>query len=1451
MHIRLQMLKHPVLLLTAGLLLVGSFLAGCGPDTTMDTELPAEDLTEVEKETLESLQEDEASLLEETDDNEEWYAGEKAEFLDKIRTQRKDSIEQMRLIVAENDERDRYNPYQEDVLFDLADLYYELAKDVDLNLDYREEVALSLRPDPTAADPDVSTPNDPVVYYYKQAFKTYQDLANYYQIVESRNSRLAGDAVPEPTKYHDSAYYNMGVISQELADVDNFANNEAHNNTALENYHLLTDKFPDSEYAPECRLRLGRLYFEKGDFERGAEFFANIKPGEYKYDQSLYFTAWSYFLMTDYPRAVETFVELLDLGEQMSLESEEGARQAEMYYTECIDYVAICYIPAAIDPDTETEQTTFSEGIIDNQTWLSGPEPMKSFISGGLVGREYTPDIIRRSIASYVEYSWFPQAIELALFYTDTYPNAPEAPEVYYDIVEFYGSWIETLNYDRNNPGELAWGEQETARLHGLQNQARSNFVGLYDKGSSWYEYNKDNPVALASARAALARSLYDVGTYTYNLAMDAETSTEDIGDESRRLYLQVIEYFEKYLRDYPLEEDAYKANYYLSMAYFWGNEDYSSAGDNFLFTAKLYEGKNEHDEECLWNAAASYRFGSAEMEATRWEDKLNRPPEELSVEQQRNKVPSENPMTALPEVCQKFVYASREYGRTFREGNPDQGHNLNDMYHWEGNLMMAFDCYDSGREALERIVDLEYVPAYDADTDVMSRSRIAMKIADSWYDQHYYRKSAEWYRKAAALADVGCEMESTALANAASADFTSQLINEPIYELGEDEELPPEIREQLAISAEGYLQVGRDNLGQPEIALNAYKKAGSIYASQLMDYENAALVYHELAENFPDHPDVDEVLYSEALSYYKLEQWDRAAVVFESILTNSITGTPQEPRALFTAGECYENVKDWKNAARVFIRYGEDYRNGDSPDGVIDSYFRAGHAYIKLGDDITGREYLVKCTEEYEYFNAQAGIEVSYDNPAKAYMEIGNLLFEEYLEIEIAGDFSDLTNENSPLLVASQDKFAMMNELGEIYGRCAKAADLEINFGGRFMAGQVFENFYTSINGMDIRLDGIESLPADQQDMYMEALDTVMVQFNTWAQEYGRDMAVTVYENILKTASEHGEDNKWVDKARQRLVDLVPGRYMQYMPIGTREGVDRRGATIWELTGTRIYSEYINISGMAPVEPVYDDVPVDDTPTEFPLYDKFGSPLYDEAMNPLMNTGGWEAVYDSTGNPLLDAAGQAVFNDSNNTTDLFTEMGMPAYESTGGGGDSDSFPLYDKFGEALYDEAMNPLMNTGGWEAVYDKFGEPLLDAAGQPVFNDPNNSSDLFTEMGMPAYSGGSDSSYDDAVDDYEDTTVDPPLDDVADDTIDDIADDTVDDDTTDSSSGGTRQAYDRLGYPLFDSANNPLYDTAGGEEVYDEFGNPLLDDMGVPVTNVAGSPDLYDESGELLYP
>jgi len=678
--------------------------------------------------------------------------------------------------------------------------------------------------------------------------------------------------------------------------------------------------------------------------------------------------------------------------------------------------------------------------------------------------------------------------------------------------------------------------------------------------------------------------------------------------DTAQKNYAKVITYLEQYLSDYPLEEDAYKANFYLAMSYY-SVGDFAKAGDNFMLTAgtssvDLYPGKTEFKEESLWYAAAAYKYGSDEFEKARWEEKINQPQVELTLDQQREKIPSKNPRDVLPDVCKKFVWASREYGRIFKEGNPEAEHDLEKLYFWEGNLMMAFDCFDSGRDALARIVDLDFVPAYDSDPAKMNRAQIAFRIGESWYDQHYYWRAAEWYRKAAALADTGSELEEMALNNAAAAEITAVDLGVPRVEIAEGEEeveLPPEIRAQLEESAQSYLRVARENLYNPDIAVKAFNNAGYIYAVQLKDYEQAIVAYHELSENFPDHPDADKALFSEALAYFELEEWYEAANIFEQVLDNAITPTDQEPAALFKAGECYEKLKNWSNAQRTFTLYGQRYRDTGVPDQVVDSYYRAGHASLKLGDVETGRELLFECTKVYEDFSKRPDVEVNFDIPAKAYVEIGDLLFGDYAAITLEGDLMDL----DPLVQTATKKYGMMNELAEIYGRASKAVDLEVNLSARYKAGLVYEQFYLTVSRMKISFAQLDKLmeenpdyAAEIEEIVMEQLAEFQAQMDSWAAENGLNKAIQVYELILLNAEERGEVNQWVQKAKERLVDLVPQAYMLYPPIGVKTGMDDLGASIWDYTGVRMYSQTVDIAGMAP-EPVIEETPIEETPID------------------------------------------------------------------------------------------------------------------------------------------------------------------------------------------------------------------------------------------------------------
>ncbi|HDR06871.1 MAG TPA: tetratricopeptide repeat protein, partial [Candidatus Coatesbacteria bacterium] len=454
------------------------------------------------------------------------------------------------------------------------------------------------------------------------------------------------------------------------------------------------------------------------------------------------------------------------------------------------------------------------------------------------------------------------------------------------------------------------------------------------------------------------------------------------------------------------------------------------------------------------------------------------------------------------------------------------------------------------------------------------------------------YWRAAEWYRKSASLADVGSEMEEMALNNAAAAEITAVDLGVPKVELAEGEEeseLPPEIRTQLEESAASYLRVARENLFNPEIAVKAFNNAGYIYAAQLKDYEQAIVAYSELSKNFPDHPDVDKALYSEGLAYYELEEWHLAAGVFEEVLNNKITSTDQEPSALFKVGQCYEKLKNWRKAQDAFTLYGQRYRETGVPDLVVDSFYRAGHAALKQGDAVTGRNLLFECTQVYEDFSKRHGVTVSFDNPAKAYVEIGDLLFDEYAAIALEGDLMNL----DPLVQTATRKYGMMNELAEIYGLSTRAADLEVNLCARYKAGLVYEQFYLTVSRMKISFAQLDKLieenpvhAAEIEEIVMEQLDVFKSQMDSWAAENGLDRAITVYELLLQTAEERGEVNQWVHKAKERLVDLVPQAYMQYPPIGTKVGMDNLGASIWDFSGVRMFSQRTDIEALAP-EPV------------------------------------------------------------------------------------------------------------------------------------------------------------------------------------------------------------------------------------------------------------------------
>ncbi|HUT98408.1 MAG TPA: tetratricopeptide repeat protein [bacterium] len=295
-----------------------------------------------------------------------------------------------------------------------------------------------------------------------------------------------------------------------------------------------------------------------------------------------------------------------------------------------------------------------------------------------------------------------------------------------------------------------------------------------------------------------------------------------------------------------------------------------------------------------------------------------------------------------------------------------------------------------------------------------------------------------------------------------------------------------------------------------------------------------------EITTTDPDVPGEEgTVLSSEVRAQLEESADSYLQVAEENLHSPDIAG-----EMLFKAGECYEKLGDWTKAREIFTLYNQRYRETGVPDLVVESYYRAGHAALKLGDVDTGRDLLFECTKVYEDFSTRPGIEVNFDIPAKAYVEIGDLLFDDYAAITLEGDLMDL----DPLVQTATKKYGLMNELTEIYGRAARASDLEVNFSARYKAGLVYEQFYRTVSQMKLSFATLDQLMEENPDEAAELEETVMEQLaefksqmNTWAAEKGLDKAIQVYEFIIRSAEERGETNQWVQMAEERLADLIP----------------------------------------------------------------------------------------------------------------------------------------------------------------------------------------------------------------------------------------------------------------------------------------------------------------------
>ncbi|HYI01164.1 tetratricopeptide repeat protein [Hyalangium sp.] len=302
----------------------------------------------------------------------------------KERKERLDAIARFEEFLRRYPREPRYAP---DVMFRLAELYYERSSDEHLTAMREHEEKLK------ALAENAEPPPEPQVDF-SQSIALYRRL-----ILDFPAYRL-----------NDAAWYLLAYCMEKQGEFDE----------SRATYQELIARYPKSRFATEAWVRIGEYWFDNYSDPRALEQAADAYEHATEdkshplYDKALYKLGWTYYRMDRFGDAVERFLTLADFYEaQKEAQGEEGG--GGDLREEALQYVAVS---------------------LADETWGGLAKAQTLFAQRG--PRPYEADIYRRLGNIYFDQTNHPNAIEAYRLVLQKDPLATDAPQIQQRIVQAY-----------------------------------------------------------------------------------------------------------------------------------------------------------------------------------------------------------------------------------------------------------------------------------------------------------------------------------------------------------------------------------------------------------------------------------------------------------------------------------------------------------------------------------------------------------------------------------------------------------------------------------------------------------------------------------------------------------------------------------------------------------------------------------------------------------------------------------------------------------------------------------------------------------------------------------------------------------------------------------------------------------------------------------------------------
>jgi len=308
----------------------------------------------------------------------------------KERKERLDAIARFEEFLRRYPKEPRYSP---DVMFRLAELYYERSSDEHLAAMREHEEKLKALPEGTEAPPEPQVDFSPSIALYKSLINDFPDY-----------------------RLNDASWYLRGYCLEKQGQIED----------SLAAYHELIDKYKESRFVAEAWVRIGEYWFDVYSdphaLQNAAAAYENAtkdKDGNENeshplYDKALYKLGWTYYRADDFPNAVDRFLKLADFYEKQkeAKNEEEGGGDLR---EEALQYVAVS---------------------LADDTWGGLGRAEQLFAQRG--PRPYEAEIYRRLGNIYFDQTNHTEAIKAYQRVLQKDALAADAPQIQQKIVQAY-----------------------------------------------------------------------------------------------------------------------------------------------------------------------------------------------------------------------------------------------------------------------------------------------------------------------------------------------------------------------------------------------------------------------------------------------------------------------------------------------------------------------------------------------------------------------------------------------------------------------------------------------------------------------------------------------------------------------------------------------------------------------------------------------------------------------------------------------------------------------------------------------------------------------------------------------------------------------------------------------------------------------------------------------------